>query len=78
MNNPKSDKKVMPKKNPNILLIYADDLGFGDISCYGAQNISTPNLDRLAVEGCRFTNGHAAPAPILFATPEHIYWQATR
>lgn len=62
MNNSKSDKKVMPKKNPNILLIYADDLGFGDISCYGAQNISTPNLDRLAVEGCRFTNGHAAAA----------------
>jgi arylsulfatase A-like enzyme len=47
---------------PNIVFIYADDLGFGDISCYGAKKISTPNIDRLAEKGLRFTNGHAAAA----------------
>ena len=43
---------------PNILLLYADDLGFGDVSCYGATKIQTPNIDRLAREGLRFTDGH--------------------
>lgn len=47
---------------PNIILIYADDLGYGDISCYGATKISTPNIDRLAAQGCRFVNAHAAAA----------------
>jgi arylsulfatase A-like enzyme len=49
-------------ERPNILLIYADDLGFGDVSCYGATTIATPNIDRLAAEGLRFTDGHAAAA----------------
>lgn len=43
---------------PNILLLYADDLGYGDVSCYGATHITTPNIDRLAKEGLRFTDGH--------------------
>jgi arylsulfatase A-like enzyme len=43
---------------PNIILIYADDLGYGDVSCYGATRISTPNIDRLAGRGLRFTNAH--------------------
>jgi arylsulfatase A-like enzyme len=43
---------------PNIILIYADDLGYGDVSCYGASRISTPNIDRLARQGLRFVNGH--------------------
>ncbi|WP_344976627.1 arylsulfatase [Compostibacter hankyongensis] len=47
---------------PNIILLYADDLGYGDISCNGATKIHTPNIDRLAAEGLRFTNGHAAAA----------------
>lgn len=47
---------------PNILLIYADDLGYGDVSCYGSKTIRTPNVDRLAAEGLRFTDGHAAAA----------------
>lgn len=47
---------------PNIVLIYADDLGYGDVSCYGASTISTPHVDRLAQEGLRFTDGHAAAA----------------
>lgn len=47
---------------PNIVLIYADDLGFGDVSCYGATKIKTPNIDRVAAEGLRFTNAHASSA----------------
>lgn len=48
--------------NPNIILIYADDLGYGDLSCYGANSIKTPHIDRLAKEGIRFTSGYAAAA----------------
>lgn len=52
-----------PRKNhPNVIYICADDLGYGDLSCYGATKISTPNLDRLAANGIRFTDGHATSA----------------
>ncbi len=47
---------------PNILLILADDLGYGDVSCYGATSIRTPHIDRLADEGIRFLDAHAAAA----------------
>ncbi len=47
---------------PNIVLIYADDLGYGDVSCYGATRIRTPNIDRLASKGLRFTDAHSASA----------------
>lgn len=47
---------------PNIVLIYADDLGYGDVGCYGATGIPTPNIDKLAAEGLRFTDGHCAAA----------------
>ncbi|MFD1144862.1 arylsulfatase [Larkinella insperata] len=47
---------------PNIVLIYADDLGYGDLSCYGATKIKTPHIDRVAAEGLRFTNAHATSA----------------
>jgi arylsulfatase A-like enzyme len=47
---------------PNIVLIYADDVGYGDISCYGASRVKTPNLDRLAAGGMRFTNAHSSSA----------------
>nr|WP_308405342.1 sulfatase-like hydrolase/transferase [Streptomyces sp. B93] len=46
-------------KRPNILFILADDLGYADLSCFGARHISTPNLDRLAAQGLRFTDGYA-------------------
>src|ERR1044072_9431206 len=49
-------------ERPNIVLIYADDLGYGDVSCYGATKIETPNVDRVAREGLRFTDGHSASA----------------
>ena len=49
-------------QTPNIVLLYADDLGYGDLGCYGATKISTPNMDRLAQQGLRFTDGHSASA----------------
>src|SRR5882757_7322045 len=49
-------------EKPNIILLYADDLGYGDVGCYGATAVQTPNVDRLAREGLRFTDGHAAAA----------------
>ena len=47
---------------PNVIFIYADDLGYGDLSCYGATKIATPNIDKLASKGVRFTNGHSSSA----------------
>jgi len=47
---------------PNIVLIYADDLGFGDISVNGAKAVTTPNIDRIAKEGINFTSGYATSA----------------
>ncbi|MDF7799034.1 arylsulfatase [Pontiellaceae bacterium B1224] len=47
---------------PNIVLIFADDLGIGDLSCYGATKLKTPNIDKLAMEGRRFTDAHSASA----------------
>jgi arylsulfatase A-like enzyme len=51
-----------PAARPNIVLIYADDLGYGDVGCYGASRVQTPNIDRLAREGLRFTDAHSAAA----------------
>src|SRR5262245_35387221 len=45
---------------PNIVVIYADDIGYGDFGCYGATKVRTPNVDRLAAEGLRFTDAHSA------------------
>jgi arylsulfatase A-like enzyme len=50
------------RTGPNIVLIYADDVGYGDLSCYGASRVRTPNLDRLAGAGVRFTNAHSTSA----------------
>jgi arylsulfatase A-like enzyme len=47
---------------PNIVLIYVDDLGYGDLGCTGATAVATPHIDRIAEEGCRFTDGHSAAA----------------
>lgn len=47
------------ESRPNFILIMADDLGYGDISCYGNTYINTPNIDRLAMEGIRFTDFHS-------------------
>ena len=47
---------------PNIVIIYADDLGYGDLSCQGATKLKTPRIDQLAAEGRRFTDAHSASA----------------
>ena len=50
------------KRSPNIVLLYSDDIGWGDLGCYGAKAIPTPNLDRLAAAGVRFTAGYCTSA----------------
>jgi len=54
------DGHAADAEKPNIVIIYADDLGYGDLSCYGHPSIRTPNLDRMAAEGMRFTNFYSA------------------
>ncbi|GGW35837.1 sulfatase family protein [Arenibacter certesii] len=55
----KNGVEVTANSKPNIVIIYADDLGYGDVSSYGATELSTPNIDRIANEGIKFTNGYA-------------------
>lgn len=50
------------ERHPNVVLIFVDDLGYGDVGCYGATKVQTPNIDRLAKEGRRFTDAHSASA----------------
>lgn len=62
---------------PNIVFILADDLGYGDLGCYGQQLIATPNIDRLAAEGMRFTQFYAgapvcAPSRAVLMTGRHV------
>jgi arylsulfatase A-like enzyme len=61
---------------PNIVFIIADDLGYGDLGCYGQKKIRTPNIDHLAMEGMRFTNHYAgnnvcAPSRCVLMTGKH-------
>lgn len=49
-------------EKPNVIVILSDDIGYGDIGCYGATKVKTPQLDRMAAEGLRFTSGYAASA----------------
>ena len=66
---------LLPTK-PNVIYIYADDLGYGDLSCYGSTKIKTPNIDKLAAQGIRFTNGHSTSAtctPSRYALMTGIY-----
>src|SRR5258706_14520613 len=51
-----------PSTKPNIIFILADDLGYGDLGCYGQKIIQTPNIDRLATEGMKFTQFYAGNA----------------
>ena len=67
---------------PNIIFIYADDLGYGDVGAYGATEMPTPNIDKLAAGGVRFTNGYASSAtcsPSRFALLTGTYpWRNER
>lgn len=60
-NNANNNEAIMGKykQKPNVIIIYADDLGYGDLQCYGAKNVETPNINKLANNGIRFTNAHA-------------------
>lgn len=65
------------EQKPNIIFILADDLGYGDVGCYGQQKIKTPCLDRMAAEGMRFTDAYAgaavcAPSRCILMTGLHI------
>ena len=66
---------VKASSRPNILFILADDMGWGDLSCYGRPDYSTPNLDRLAKHGMRFTNAYSA-APV--CTPTRVGFHTGR
>src|SRR5438552_18878014 len=52
---------------PNIVIIFIDDQGYADIGPFGAKGYTTPNLDRMAAEGCKFTNFHV-PQPVCSAS----------
>lgn len=60
--NLKAQQKEVKKKLPNIVFIYADDLGYGDVGAYGATELKTTNIDKLANGGIRFSNGYATSA----------------
>ena len=62
-------------RKPNILFILADDMGWGDLSCYGRPDYRTPNLDKLATQGMRFTNAYSA-APV--CTPTRVGFHTGR
>ncbi|MCF6402912.1 sulfatase-like hydrolase/transferase [Chitinophaga filiformis] len=57
------------QSGPNIIILYADDLGYGDVGCYGASAVKTPNVDRLAAKGVRFTDAHCTAAT---CTPSRV------
>lgn len=57
-----SKKADLATSTPNVIVILTDDLGYGDVSCYGATEISTPNIDALAANGVRFTQGYCSSA----------------
>ena len=64
------------EKLPNIIYILADDLGYGDVGCFGQTNFETPNIDRLAAEGMRFTQHYSgstvcAPSRSALMTGQH-------
>src|SRR5687767_8356085 len=62
---------------PNVVFILADDLGYGDLGCYGQKRIRTPNLDRMAAQGTRFTSAYCgtsvcAPSRCALLTGLHM------
>lgn len=67
---------ALAQQRPNIIYIMCDDMGYGDLGCYGQQLIATPNLDRMAATGMRFTQAYAgspvsAPSRACFMTGQH-------
>ena len=74
--NEKTVNSAHAPQRPNIIFIMCDDMGYGDLGCYGQQLIETPNLDRMAQQGMRFTQAYAgspvsAPSRASFMTGQH-------
>lgn len=68
---------------PNVVIIIADDLGYGDVGCYGATRLKTPHVDQLAAQGVRFTNGYApsstcTPTRYSLLTGEYAWRQSSK
>ena len=53
---------MLKNKKPNVIIIYADDLGYGDLSCYGGVGVETPNIDKLLENGVKFSDGYSTSA----------------
>ena len=78
--------QILPARSPNIVFIVADDLGYGDLGCYGQEKIKTPHIDRMAKEGMKFTahyagNAVCAPSRSVLMTgknPGHTYIRNNR
>jgi arylsulfatase A-like enzyme len=71
-----ADGSPRPARKPNVVVILADDIGYGDVGCYGATKVRTPNIDKLAAQGVRFTDGYAPSAvctPSRFAMLTGVY-----
>ena len=71
------------EKKPNILVVLCDDLGYGDVGCYGQEYIATPNLDKMAQNGIRFTQAYcgcpvSAPSRCSLMTGQHCGHTAVR
>lgn len=65
-------------RKPNVIVIMGDDIGYGDVSCYGAKRVKTPNIDKLAAEGIRFTGGYCSastctPTRYSFLTGQYAF-----
>ncbi|HEX6881765.1 MAG TPA: arylsulfatase [Planctomycetota bacterium] len=80
---PRAGAQVAPERRPNVVLILADDLGYGDLGAYGQARIRTPNLDRMAREGLRFTQFYAGgavcvPSRAVLMTGKHTGHAALR
>ena len=78
---PVQAQKKTTDRQPNVIFIIADDLGYGDMSCYGAHRVRTPHVDALADSGIRFTDAHAVAST---STPSryslftgHYAWRRT-
>ncbi len=72
-----TDSPAADRERPNIIYIMTDDLGYGDLGCYGQKVIETPNLDRMAAEGMRFTDHYAGhtvcrPSRLVLWTGQHV------
>lgn len=61
-NKQKTEEKVTQRQKPNVIFLIADDIGYGDLSCNGSKTIHTPNVEKLAAQGVRFTDAHAVAA----------------